>query len=259
MKGVSVRGHLRRKDGEEKRKDKEDSEDESSNESELPSRIGSPMPAQTPMQKGPAPKGWSTMLDGRSMPRHQLTTDWFCGPPPKSLVAQSPNPDETSQTLSIPQSPSLNRSSSAPIISPSDRTHLHAPQPSSRPQPIPNDHLAPGHLHPSFGSSPLSRSESSLIAPSDSSSDSEPPPLPEKDIIPSHGKGDNPDVVLTMSESARTGQGSGCYVHLVKERLMGMYLSIYIYKGCEHLVQGVDKDFVTAGLAGGRLGNKGGM
>ena len=64
MKGVSVRGHLRIKDGEEKRKDKEDSEDESSNESELPSRIGSPMPAQTPMQKGPAPKGWSTMLDG---------------------------------------------------------------------------------------------------------------------------------------------------------------------------------------------------
>jgi hypothetical protein len=41
--------------------------------------------------------------------------------------------------------------------------------------------------------------------------------------------------------------------------LMGMYISVYVYKGCEHLVQGVDKDFVTAGLAGGRLGNKGAM
>ncbi len=56
---------------------------------------------------------------------------------------------------------------------------------------------------------------------------------------------------------------------------MGMYLSVYAYKGCEHLVQGwfrplscslttksvpgVDKDIVCAGLAGGRLGNKGGM
>jgi hypothetical protein len=55
---------------------------------------------------------------------------------------------------------------------------------------------------------------------------------------------------------------------------MGMYLTVYVYKGCEHLVQGnirpaihstklilpgMDKDFVTAGLARGRVGNKGGM
>jgi len=53
--------------------------------------------------------------------------------------------------------------------------------------------------------------------------------------------------------------GTGSYVHVIKERLMGMYISVYVYKGCEHLVQGVDKDFVTAGLAGGRLGNKGAM
>jgi hypothetical protein len=59
-------------------------------------------------------------------------------------------------------------------------------------------------------------------------------------------------------ENAPTG-GTKCYLHLAKERLMGMYLSVYVYKGCEKLVQGVDKDFVTAGLAGGRLGNKGGI
>lgn len=71
MKGVSVRTHLRRKDGEDKKKDRDrdDSEDEDSNESELPSRIGSPLPPQTPQtggHKGPAQKGWSTMLDGES-------------------------------------------------------------------------------------------------------------------------------------------------------------------------------------------------
>lgn len=76
-------------------------------------------------------------------------------------------------------------------------------------------------------------------------------------------------------EPDRTSSGSGSYSHVVKERLMGMYLSVYVYRGCEHLVQGkashehlqdmrltrtgIDKDIVTAGLAGGRLGNKGGM
>ena len=51
----------------------------------------------------------------------------------------------------------------------------------------------------------------------------------------------------------------GCYVHIEKERLLGIYLSVFVYKGCEHLVQGVDKDFVTCGLVGGRVGNKGGV
>jgi hypothetical protein len=54
-------------------------------------------------------------------------------------------------------------------------------------------------------------------------------------------------------------EGSKCYVHLTKQRLMGMYLSVYVHKDVRHLVSGIDKDFVTAGLAGGRLGNKGGM
>jgi hypothetical protein len=53
--------------------------------------------------------------------------------------------------------------------------------------------------------------------------------------------------------------GAGAYVHLIKERLMGLYVHVFVYKGCEHLVEGVDKDFVRTGLAGGRIGNKGGM
>lgn len=48
-------------------------------------------------------------------------------------------------------------------------------------------------------------------------------------------------------------------MNVAKERLLGLYTSVFVYRGCEHLVEGVDKDFVTAGLAGGRIGNKGGM
>lgn len=51
----------------------------------------------------------------------------------------------------------------------------------------------------------------------------------------------------------------GTYLHVVKERLLGIYFTVYVYRGCEHLIQGVDRDFVTAGLAGGRVGNKGGI
>ena len=77
--------------------------------------------------------------------------------------------------------------------------------------------------------------------------------------MPAKSKPDRPGLVIPSTEAARTGLGTGSYVHVVKERLMGMYLTVYVYKGCAHLVQGVDKDFVTAGLAGGRLGNKGAM
>jgi hypothetical protein len=66
--------------------------------------------------------------------------------------------------------------------------------------------------------------------------------------------------VLTPLTDYLCGQNDdGNYVHVTKERLMGMYMSVYVFRGCEHLVQGVDKDFVTAGLAGGTVGNKGGM
>lgn len=78
-------------------------------------------------------------------------------------------------------------------------------------------------------------------------------------LLPVKPKPDLPGLVIPATEVARTGLGTGSYVHVTKERLMGMYLTIYVYKGCEHLIQGHDKDFVTAGLAGGRLGNKGAM
>ncbi|KAG9315086.1 hypothetical protein JVU11DRAFT_4198 [Chiua virens] len=51
----------------------------------------------------------------------------------------------------------------------------------------------------------------------------------------------------------------GPYVPLAKERMMGLYLAIYIHKDMRDLVEGFSKSAVTAGLIGGRVGNKGGV
>ncbi|KAH9988985.1 hypothetical protein BJV77DRAFT_1018835 [Russula vinacea] len=49
----------------------------------------------------------------------------------------------------------------------------------------------------------------------------------------------------------------GPYELLVKERLMGIYLAIFVHRDAKHLVRGTSKSAVTAGLIGGRVGNKG--
>ncbi|KAI6037672.1 hypothetical protein EDC04DRAFT_2868621 [Pisolithus marmoratus] len=59
---------------------------------------------------------------------------------------------------------------------------------------------------------------------------------------------------VTVKESDK-----GPYVPLIKERMMGLYLSVYVHRDLRHLVQGTSKSAVTAGLIGGRVGNKGGV
>ncbi|OBZ72330.1 inositol polyphosphate 5-phosphatase [Grifola frondosa] len=49
------------------------------------------------------------------------------------------------------------------------------------------------------------------------------------------------------------------YELLSKERMMGLYLAVYIHRDVKHLVKGTSKSAVTAGLIGGRVGNKGGV
>ncbi|KDR76398.1 hypothetical protein GALMADRAFT_247864 [Galerina marginata CBS 339.88] len=51
----------------------------------------------------------------------------------------------------------------------------------------------------------------------------------------------------------------GPYQLLIKDRLMGIYLAIYIHRDLKPLVRGMSKSSVTAGLIGGRVGNKGGV
>ncbi|XP_006459141.1 hypothetical protein AGABI2DRAFT_218097 [Agaricus bisporus var. bisporus H97] len=51
----------------------------------------------------------------------------------------------------------------------------------------------------------------------------------------------------------------GPYQLLIKERLMGIYMAIYVHRDMRALVKGSSKSAVTAGLIGGRVGNKGGV
>ncbi|ORY22769.1 hypothetical protein BCR39DRAFT_550917 [Naematelia encephala] len=249
MKGVRGAGHRKHtKDGLDiAEADKEatsgDSADGASDDEEVAaalirSQASSPNPPHTPVlhrHGHPGSKGWSTMLD-----------DWFCGPalpttantPSGAAFAspqESPSPFNSAPPgASSLQPPNLLRSSSAPA-SPT---------------------LSPLPLH--TGRSPLARTQSSSdTSNSDTSSDGF--EITKSNSVPVKPKMERPDIIIPNDEPNRTGGGSGCYLHVVKERLMGMYLSVYVYKGCEHLVQGVDKDFVTAGLAGGRFGNKGGI
>ncbi|KAG8825868.1 hypothetical protein FRC17_008488 [Serendipita sp. 399] len=49
----------------------------------------------------------------------------------------------------------------------------------------------------------------------------------------------------------------GPYELLTKERVMGIYLAVYVHRDVLPLVEGYSQSNVTAGLIGGRLGNKG--
>lgn len=51
----------------------------------------------------------------------------------------------------------------------------------------------------------------------------------------------------------------GPYQLLIKDRLMGIYMAVFIHRDLKPLVRGMSKSAVTAGLIGGRVGNKGGV
>ncbi|KAJ3509060.1 hypothetical protein NLJ89_g5423 [Agrocybe chaxingu] len=63
---------------------------------------------------------------------------------------------------------------------------------------------------------------------------------------------------LMRHKSAKESR-KGPYQLLIKERLMGIYLAIYVHRDVKPFVRGMSKSAVTAGLIGGRLGNKGGV
>lgn len=51
----------------------------------------------------------------------------------------------------------------------------------------------------------------------------------------------------------------GPYQLLAKERMMGIYLAVYVHRDLRPMVRGTSRSAVTAGLIGGRVGNKGGV
>lgn len=51
----------------------------------------------------------------------------------------------------------------------------------------------------------------------------------------------------------------GPYALVIKERLMGCYSAVYVWRGCIDRVHGASAHVVTSGLLAGRMGNKGGI
>ncbi|KAJ6513431.1 inositol polyphosphate phosphatase [Mycena sanguinolenta] len=62
-----------------------------------------------------------------------------------------------------------------------------------------------------------------------------------------------------LSAQGKPKERKGPYQLLIKERMMGLYLAIYIHRELRPLVKGTSRSAVTAGLIGGRVGNKGGV
>lgn len=109
--------------------------------------------------------------------------------------------------------------------------------------------------------SPLARSASSSASESSASSPEEnhsylasqtspspPSPGPLRPKAATTSRRERPAIVIPNDEPERTRDGEKCYFHLVKERLMGMYLSVYVYKGCENLVQGEHRSCRYSGV-----------
>lgn len=220
---------------------------------------GSVPPPQPHMHKHhnkePRDKGWSQMLD-----------EWFCGPavtdaavPTSPTTREAVKPILPSLNLTLPTSMMVARSASAPVSAAVSTVST----PMAIPVPQPN---YPAHPMPLLSRS-HSTASSTSSASSAASSDAGTPQIDFSDmqksfslpVPPQPSSLERPEIVEPNPEPRVAESRAGCYSHVLKERLMGMYLTVYVYRGCEHLVQGVDKDYVTAGLARGRVGNKGGV
>ncbi|KAE9401461.1 DNase I-like protein [Gymnopus androsaceus JB14] len=62
-----------------------------------------------------------------------------------------------------------------------------------------------------------------------------------------------------LSPRTATREKKGPYTLVCKDRLLGIYLAMYVHRDLLPLVESTSKAFVPAGLLGGRWGNKGGV
>ncbi|KAJ8509152.1 hypothetical protein ONZ45_g8648 [Pleurotus djamor] len=74
-----------------------------------------------------------------------------------------------------------------------------------------------------------------------------------------HGGGAPSSVDSSAQSTTSCSTRKGPYSMLIKQRLMGLYLSVYVHRDVRSLVKGASKSYVKAGLIGGRVGNKGGV
>ncbi|KAG8927387.1 hypothetical protein FRC01_007549 [Tulasnella sp. 417] len=90
---------------------------------------------------------------------------------------------------------------------------------------------------------------------------------PVRSATPDSNKGAEPNITWQLppnadpvaEQAAASKNQVGPYVLHAKERLMAIALYIFVHRDVQHLVTGTSKSAVTAGLIGGRIGNKGGV
>jgi hypothetical protein len=124
-----------------------------------------------------------------------------------------------------------------------------------------NQPLNVGNLHSvsqSACSSMMNRTNSSSSTETDNSIITDRSTLPDINVVSA-----NEEATVEMNALGQakpdmeTTDIVSPYVLVTKERLMGIYCSLWAHRSCLHLVQGTSTGTVTAGLLAGKLGNKG--
>ncbi|OJT09542.1 72 kDa inositol polyphosphate 5-phosphatase [Trametes pubescens] len=107
--------------------------------------------------------------------------------------------------------------------------------------------------------------EADLMSPTDKSYEHHHPPSSWSSVLEnwySHSPAASVNGAVASDPNLKPShevQRMGPYELLTKERMMGLYLAVFIHRDAKPLVQGTSRSAVTTGLIGGRVGNKGGV
>lgn len=227
----------------------------------------------------PAAKGWSQMLDDylcgpnyphnvpHSLPSSNPTSSRDSPVPPHKPNGQSPLPSP--QLSAIPRSSSTPPTPSSPIPIPApvpaslakvaaanSSGNISSPHGPSHLKPPPSPLAATSRSSIELGSNAFINSSSDDSEDNDGEDATAAGPSyiglaggdnnsnkklmqqkPKAMSSPSKQKLRRPEIVIPTKETKNDDQGM--YVHVAKERLLGMYFSLYVYKGAEHLIQGM--------------------
>ncbi|TKY84898.1 hypothetical protein EX895_005978 [Sporisorium graminicola] len=154
--------------------------------------------------------------------------------------------------LAVPGTPAMSRMSSSHSLSKlaaaggeaaasrsvspaGTEVHVEPPTPSRSPSPYPQ---APSTAAAAASASGQMPRETASPAPEGSSSIPKGPERAFADSIP---------------------KALGPYELVIKERMMGCYMAVYVWRGCKDRVRGASRSHVKSGLLAGRVGNKGGV
>ncbi|SPO39875.1 uncharacterized protein PSFLO_05356 [Pseudozyma flocculosa] len=160
--------------------------------------------------------------------------------------------------LSVPTAPSFIRSSSSSSVASVEEGAKGGPdtaKPSPGPRPLPFRSPSPAIYPAEALRSDSGEHGLGFLGPSAMPSKS---PSSERlaALAKQHGVPPLSSDVPRMPDG--TPKALGPYELVIKERMMGCYMAVYVWRGCRDRIRGASRSHVKDGLAG-RLGNKGGV